>query len=98
MDEYGDGGPDAHAGHGGQDLGQRVGLQPRGELLRDAVPLVPGAEQLPGETGDDSAEGLGAEDHDSLLVQCAEDLLRQPDRQLARPGAAWITLCPSARN
>ena len=92
VDEHRDGGPDATAGHGGQDLGNRVGLQPCGELLRDAVPLVAGVEELAGETGDDPAEGVGAGDDDALLVQRGEDLLGQPGRELARPRGQQISM------
>ncbi|GAA3238479.1 hypothetical protein GCM10020256_58810 [Streptomyces thermocoprophilus] len=71
------GGPDADAGHRGQDLRKRVGLQQcldpgfQGPAL-----FVDGGQRLR-QRRDDHVEGVGARNDDRLLVECGEDVVDQ---------------------
>lgn len=77
-DEEDCGGPDADAGHRGQDLGKRVGLQQDVDLGFQGPALLVNRGEGACERGDDDVEGAGSGDHDGLFVEGVEDAVDQP--------------------
>ena len=67
-------GPEPDAGHRGQDLGKRVGLQAGLEIGREVVAFDADLAQLGCDAGDHPAERGGARDDDGLGVECGEGL------------------------
>jgi hypothetical protein len=80
-----DGGPEPEAGHRGQDLGKRVGLQAGFEVGGEVGALEVDIAQLGGDAGDDPTERGRARDNDGLGVQRGEDLGWQGTTQPWRP-------------
>jgi hypothetical protein len=63
--------PQADAGHGGEDLGQRVGGKEVLELGAQGVTLFQHGQQLAGQPADDTAVLVGGEDRDGLFAEVA---------------------------
>ncbi len=75
-------GPDPDAGHGGQDLGKRVGLQQFLDAGGEQLTLIEHGAERAGKAGDDQRRCLGAGHDDALFVEGLEDLL---DQALGQP-------------
>lgn len=71
-------GPDADAGHRGQDRGKRVRIKHPLDLCGDLVALPKGLAEAVGQAGQDRLRGLGAGNGDGLLVESGHDLLDEP--------------------
>jgi hypothetical protein len=66
-------GPDADAGHRGQDLVKRVGLHEGFNLGGDVVTLAAQGQQLFCQFRENDPGGTGAHNHDGLFPECTED-------------------------
>ena len=78
-------GPDADAGHRGQDLVKRVGLHEGFDPGGDLVALAPQNQQLFGQPGQHDPGGAGAHNHDGLLPKRGEHCVREANEWWNEP-------------
>ena len=84
-------GPDADAGHRGQDLVKRVGLHQSLDLTGDLVALPAQCQELLGQFRQHDSGRTGAYDHDRLFTEGGEDSV---GKAFSGSGRLFLQPCP----